>query len=192
MKDIKGNEVKTGDFMIDMSNATHYEGCKDYGLTLWEVPEIRDGRGYQYNIMGSKYTYFWAHICQSIKVDISILPEGFLYSFQHGMHRITTTNVDCTQEELISCSDWLDQKVEPEQTEKILADGRIIDSIVIDTYDDFLNNIEIIKNLHISNNDLIEKILKVNNLPVPQMCNGELGIWQMNMLIAFNSVMKNY
>ncbi len=56
-----------------------------YAITIFEVPEILDGRGNIYTIDNNKKYYYWATIQNAIKININVVPKNFMFSFYHGM-----------------------------------------------------------------------------------------------------------
>lgn len=122
--DLLGNEIKTGDILLELGGG----GCRTisdevptiqiYFMNLWEMPEGFDGHGYNYTKIGEKYKFAWASVGQSIKIDMSVMPEGFEYSFYHGMDKIMSTIKNGSIIELIENSNWEKYKITKEQVEK--------------------------------------------------------------------------
>jgi len=113
LRDMLGKNVYAGDILIELgrgSFSTKKTGNL-YSLMLWEIPFYYDGHGYKYNMEGEKYIFAWASVSNSLKVDISLLPEGFEYSFRNGVSEFNTTIEKGSLVELIENSDWEEYKI---------------------------------------------------------------------------------
>jgi len=107
-----GNEIKPGDVLVESTGGfSFYKSEYKYHLKIWEMPEFSDGFGYHYNYEGIKSIFYWAKPHKSIKIDMSIMPDGFEYSFKHGMCDIYTTIEKGTVLELIENSNWKNYEV---------------------------------------------------------------------------------
>ena len=172
-KDMLGNSVKTGDILLELGRGCGNDGKgnRTFSLKLWQKPSSNDGSGYEYEIDGTKSKYWWASVSESIKVDMKLMPNGFEYSFLHGMSDLETTIENGTLLELINNSDWEDCKVEERQVEIC----SILDKLEINTIQDIANNIDILSEGVIPRR-IISKVFEIFGLKNSTVKNGETGI----------------
>lgn len=113
MKDLLGNEVVKGDILLELDRGCGSFDKSDYKyhLKLWEKPKSDKGSGFEYNIDGKKHKYWWASVENSIKIDPDLMPDGFIYSFKHGMSEISSKIETGTLIELIENSNWKEHEV---------------------------------------------------------------------------------
>jgi len=185
--DLLGNEIKTGDVMLELGRGGGcYEGKKYYSLKLWEMPEIFDGHAYCYSIDGSKHTFAWAHVGNSIKVDMSLMPEGFEYSFKHGMSDFDTKIESGTLQDLIKNSNWKDNEIKKEQVERF----EFMQTLKIETIDDLKDNINELKKGGYVPNEIVSKVLELAGVRRTPIHNGEIGIAGMYDQMNYQAIIE--
>lgn len=176
MKDMLGNKVKTGDVLLELDRGygSFFDDSNKYlyHLKLWQKPSVNDGSGYIYDIDGSKIKYRWASLEKSIKIDMSIMPEGFEYSFKHGMTDIKSKIKQGTLLELIENSNWKDREVTKEKVERY----NFMKSLKINKLDDIIDNIEELKKAGYVPRTILLKVLKYSGITRANAVNGEIGI----------------
>ncbi len=186
--DLSGNEVKTGDIMLEPNKGFGYLHGSEYiyPLRLWEVPEIKDGRGHYYSIEGKKTYYMWVNIGSAIKVDMSLMPTGFEYSFKHGMRDFATKIEYGTVLDLIESSNWKDCEVKKEQVDRY----EFMKTLKIETLDDLKNNIDELMIDGYVPHEIITNVLDVAGIGRAFPFNGEVGIAKMHDQMNYERIIK--
>jgi hypothetical protein len=191
--DLLGNEVKTGDVMLELGRGFGSLTGSDYKhhMMLWEIPEKFDGHAYEYSIDGSKHIFAWASIRNAVKVDMSIMPKGFEYSFKHGMSNIDSKIENGTLFEIIENSNWKDHEVKKEQVERF----EFMKTLKIDTIDDLKANIDELKKGGYVPHKIVSKVLELTGIGRTPVHNGEIGIAgmydHMHYQVAIASIEKS-
>ena len=187
MKDLLGNEVKPGDVMLELGRGGgSCNGSRTYNLKLWEMPEIYDGHAYYYSIDESVRTFAWASVGHSIKVDMSLMPDGFEYSFKHGMSDITTKIEYGTLQELIENSDWKQREIKKEDVERF----KFMRDLKIEKVDDIVSNIEELKKGRYTPREIILKVLNITGVDRTGVKNGESGIAGMFDQLKYQAIIE--
>lgn len=142
-KDMLGNRVKAGDVLIEVGVDYGFDGEKDtFGVTVWEMPKRYDGGGISYRIGKIKNKFYYARLEQSIKIDTSAMPEGFIFSFYNGMYEfdsyVNTTDVL----EVINNSNWKTFEILSEKVERYNK----LDKLKITSIEDIKENIDLFIN----------------------------------------------
>jgi hypothetical protein len=172
-KDLLGNEVKTGDIMLEIGRGGGWNNGEQYfTLKLWEVPEILDGRGNYYTTNGDKTYFYWANIKRSIKINMNLMPDGFEFSFKHGLTDFSTKIEYGTLQELIENSNWKKYKVTKKQVERY----NFIKSLKIESIKDIINHLDELKKPGYIPHEIMTDILNVVGIGRTPIRNGELGI----------------
>jgi len=186
--DLLGQEVKTGDVMLELGRGWGSLSGSEfiYGMKLWEVPEILDGRGNYYTISGDKTYFYWAKISNAIKVDIDLMPEGFEYSFKHGMTDISSKIETGTLLELIENSNWKDSEVKKEQVERY----EFMKTLEINNIDDLRNNIKELKKGGYVPHEIVSKVLEIAQIGRATAHNGEIGIAGMYDQMHYQAIIE--
>jgi len=188
-------EYKGGEWFIESRGGMLTESGGRLMLMIWQLPpkgEIEDGHAYEFSMSGEKSVFAWAWPNQAELLDIEKLPEGFLYSVQHGMSKIYCPMQDSnTLAELIEKSDWLERKVTPSMVAMYSHDKEVADSISIETIEDFHNNFEILRTLTVIPYSLIDQILAVHGIHIGCQ-NGEIGIAAFQKNLAFSKIILDY
>lgn len=189
MEDRLGNSVKPGDVLLQLYRGSGDSTGKGYThwMQLWEMPEHYDGHGYNYNMDGSKYSFAWVDLKYSIKVDLATMPEGFEYSFKHGMGSIRSKIEEGSVVELIENSNWKQNEILQEDVEKHLY----LSSLEINTIEDIYKNAEFIQSCKTIPNRLLNKVLKVYNHERATIHNGEIGLAMIQDSLAFSSIIHS-
>jgi hypothetical protein len=188
MKDKQGNAIKAGDILIELEDScgTPDKDGYDYDLKIWEMPSEDDGSGYVYDIDGMKRRYRWASIEESIKIDMSIMPDGFEYSFRYGMSDIACKIEQGTVLELIENSNWKKFEVKKEEVERF----EFMKNIKIETMEDIIDNIdELVKTGRVPH-EIVTKVLDIVGNGRTQVRNGEIGIAGMYDQMAYRTIIK--
>jgi hypothetical protein len=174
MKDLLGNEIKTDDILLELGRGwgSLFGSEYKYHMKIWQKPSDNDGSGYEYNIDGTKYKYWWASVKNSIKIDMSIMPEEFEYSFYHGMSEIASKIEKGTLLEIIENSDWKNYVVKKEEVERF----HFLKTIKIETLEDIKNNINELKKGGYVPKEIIYKVLDITGVGRTEVHNGEIGI----------------
>jgi len=137
--DLLGNEIKAGDILLELGRGGgNMGGGKFYCMKLWEMPESYDGHAYYYSIDGSRGTFAWAHVGSALKIDMSLMPDGFEYSFKHGMSDFNSKIEYGTLTELIENSDWKNHEVKKHDVHRF----EFMETLEINSIDDIKNNID--------------------------------------------------
>lgn len=189
MKDLLGNEVTTGDILLEISGGY---GSLDgsayrYHVTLWEMPERYDGHGYHYSIDGTKHIFAWASVGSSIKVDMSLMPEGFEYSFKHGMSDIYTKIKNDVLLEIIENSDWKNHEVKKEEVERF----EFLKTLKIEKLEDIVSNIEELKKDGYVPYEIVAKVLELTEVGRARVNNGEIGIAGMYDYMHYHAIIES-
>lgn len=188
MKDKNGDNVKVGDLMAHHGGDCYMGGVHYLSFRLWEVPKIQDGHGLRYNWKGEKHTYAWAWVHTSVKIDIRKLPEGFYYSFKHGMSDIDieekymSTNIN----DAIEKSDWEDRNMSKERIENLIKISKISITSFRDIYekwDDIFSGKDVCY-------EVTSQIFKLFGYKRQPAINGEIGIAMMNDHIVFMGIVE--
>lgn len=188
MKDLLGNKVKTGDILLELGRGFGSLGVSDYkySLKIWEMPEKFDGHAYCYSIDGTKHIFAWAHIESAVKLDMSLMPEGFEFSFKHGMSDIASKIEQGTLLELIENSDWKQHEVKKEEVERF----EFIKSLKIEKVEDIVSNIEELKKGGYVPHEIVSKVLDITGIGTTQVNNGEIGIASMYDQMHYQSIIE--
>ena len=186
--DLLGNEVKTGDVMLELGRGFGCLNGSDYKYTLklWEVPKVMDGRGNYYTIDGERTYFYWASIGSAIKVDMSLMPDGFEYSFKHGMSDFSTKIENGTLQELIENSNWKDNEVTKEQVERY----EFMKTLKVETIDDLKNNIEELKKGGYVPHEIVSNVLNIVGIGRTPVHNGEIGIAGMYDRLHYQAIIE--
>lgn len=170
--DMLGNKIKAGDVMLEVKKTSFMKGEEYTHLRLWEMPESFNGSGYYYNIDGAKHKFSWVDNEDSLKVDMSLMPDGFEYSFKHGMRDFKTSILEGTLDELIKTSNWKENEVKKEDVDHFI----FMKNLKIETLDDIKKNIVELKKFGYVPPEIISSVLKISktNMSIPN--NGETGI----------------
>lgn len=191
MKDKLDNKVVTGDVMLEIGRGFDSASPRNYFMNLWEVPENYDNcHGFQYNIDGKKYLFAWANLKDSYKVDISLFPKSFKFSFYHGMDHIQTTLEDGEVLDLINKSDWKEKIILVSKVEQFA----VREKIIINSIEDIKNNIkELVKEGYVPH-ELMTSVLKVAkvNKTNPDFGNfkGEIGLAYYNDMLHYHAIIN--
>lgn len=185
--DLLGNKVKKGDVLIELGRGNGSDGKnRYYSLKIWQKPSKNDGSGFEYGINGNKSKYWWASVRNSIKIDMSLMPDGFEYSFKHGMSDIDTTVENGTLQELIDNSNWKDNEVKKEQVERY----EFMKTLKIETLDDLKTNIEELKKGGYVPNKIVSKVLEIAQIGRTKAHNGEIGIAGMYDQMHYQAIIE--
>jgi len=185
--DLLGNKVKTGDVLIELGRGGGWNGeQRYYSLKIWQKPSSNDGSGFEYGIGGKKNRYWWAFVRNSIKVDMSLMPDGFEYSFKHGMSDISTTIEDGTLQELIENSNWEDHEIKKEQVERF----EFMQTLKIETIDDLKNNIDELKKGGYVPHEIVSNVLNIVGAGRTPVHNGEIGIAGMYDHLHYQAIIE--
>jgi hypothetical protein len=185
--DLLGNEVKTGDILIELGRGCEYDGEKRYySLKIWQKPSSNDGSGFEYDIDGKKSKYWWASVRSSIKVNMDLMPDGFEYSFKHGMSDISTTIEKGTIHELIENSNWKDNEVKKEQVERY----EFMKKLKIETLDDIKSNIQELKKGGYVPHEIVSNVLNIVGVGRTFVHNGEIGIAGMYDHLHYQAIIE--
>ena len=160
--DLLGNEVKTGDVLLELGRGWGSLIGSDYKyhLKLWEMPERFDGHAYEYSIDGTKHIFAWAYAGNAVKVDMSLMPDGFEYSFKHGMSDISSKIETGPLLEIIENSDWKEHEVKKEQVERF----DFMKTLKIETINDIVANIDELKKPGYVPHEIMDSVLKAVNI----------------------------
>lgn len=171
--DLIGNKVKKGDVLIELGRGVGSNGVEPcYSLKIWQNPSSNDGSGFEYGIDGEKHKYWWANVKNSIKIDMSSMPDGFEFSFKHGMSDIDTTIKNGTLQELIENSNWKEKEIKKEQVERY----NFMRTLKIETLEDIRNNIEELKKEDYVPHKIVSNVLSIVNIGRVHIYDGEIGI----------------
>lgn len=189
IKDIMGNKVKAGDILLELGRGWGSLSGSDYKyhLTLWEMPETFDGHAYYYSIDGTKHIFAWAHVRNAIKVDMSLMPDGFEFSFKHGMSDISSKIEQGTLLELIENSNWKQHEVKKEEVERF----EFMKSLKIEKIEDIYNNIEELKKGGYIPHEIVSKVLEITGAERVRVNNGEIGIAGMYDQMHYRAIIEN-
>lgn len=166
--DSLGNKLETGDLMIEVGvrwpEVETMKATYRYFIIVYEVPEIKDGRGICYKNNGDRTHFYYVDFLRSVKVNREFLPEGFEYSFKHGMIYLLCKIQDGTYHELIENSDWKTKEVKrPKLISKKYKQLR-------DAVKEYMENDQSIKSLMFLNNhdmlnqeELLERARRLPN-----------------------------
>lgn len=186
--DLLGNEVKTGDAMLELGRGF---GCLNgsgykYTLKLWEMPDHFDGHAYYYSIDGSKQMFAWADVGSSIKVDMNSMPDGFEYSFKHGMSDFSAKIENGTLQEIIENSNWKDHEVLKEEVERYA----FLKTLKIETINDLKNNINELKKGGYVPHEIVSNVLNIIGVGRTHVHNGEIGIAGMYDYLHYQAIIE--
>jgi hypothetical protein len=187
MKDLLGNEVKTGDILLELGCGWGCLSGSDYKyhLKIWQKPSGADGSGFEYNIDGTKHKYWWASVKNSVKIDMSIMPEGFEFSFKHGMSDIASKIEQGTLLELIENSNWKQHEVKKEEVERF----KFMKSLKIEKVEDIVSNIEELKKGGYVP-EIVLKVLELIGVGRVPVNNGEIGIAEMYDQMHYQAIIE--
>jgi hypothetical protein len=188
MKDLLGNEVKTGDILLELGRGWGSLSGSDYiyHLKLWEMPERFDGHAYCYSIDGTKHIFAWARVGNAVKVDMSLMPDGFEFSFKHGMSDISSKIEQGTLLELIENSDWKQHEVKKEEVERF----EFMKSLKIEKVEDIVSNIEELKKGGYVPHEIVSKVLELTGVGRVRVNNGEIGIAGMYDQMHYQAIIE--
>lgn len=192
MKDKLGNEVVAGDVLLETGvGFGSCEGKRVYFMKLWRKPIENDGSGVIYNIDGYPSVFKWASVKNSIKVDFSLLPDNFEYSFLHGM-----SDLDCKLKEgslvdLINNSDWINKQVKKEDVDRF----NFLRALKIETVDDIIANIDELKKGGYIPRELMDSVLSAVRVSKtnPDFGNyrGEIGMAYLRDMVNYECVIRS-
>jgi hypothetical protein len=188
MKDLLGNEVKTGDILLELGRGLGSLSGSDYKyhLKLWEMPERFDGHAYYYSIDGTKHIFAWADVKSAVKVNLSLMPDGFEFSFKHGMSDIASKIEQGTLLELIENSDWKQHKVKKEEVERF----EFMKSLKIYKLEDIVTHIEELKKGGYVPHEIVSKVLDLIGVGRTRVKNGEIGIAAMYDQMHYQTIIE--
>lgn len=185
--DLLGNEIKAGDVLLELGRGGGWNGEeRHHSLKLWEMPEVFDGHAYYYSIDGSKNTFAWAHVGNAIKVDMELMPDGFEYSFKHGMSDFNTKIENGTLNEIIESSNWKIYEVKKEEVERY----EFMKTLKTETLDDLKNNIEELKKGGYVPHEIVSNVLSIAGVGRASVHNGEIGIAGMYDQMHYQSIIE--
>lgn len=189
MKDMNGKIIKDGDLMAEVTGGGGFGGVSYSCVSIWEVPKIKDGRGTWYTEKGKQSFFYWADASNSQQLDINKLPEGFLFAFKHGLHRIDIEDqyMKLDIHEAIKKSDWQRKAITPEILEQLNSMSKIKINSFLDVYNQWDSIFSI---------DRVapEVIAQIMNIVGYKKCipkNGEIGIAALYDYSAFMNVYNN-
>ena len=188
MKDLIGNEVKAGDILLELGRGWgSLDGSEyKYHLKLWEMPETFDGHAYYYSIDGTKHIFAWAHVGNAVKVDMNLMPDGFEFSFKHGMSDISSKIEEGTVWEIIENSDWKQHEVKKEEVERF----EFMKSLKIEKVEDIVSNIEELKKGGYVPHEIVSKVLELTGIGRTRVNNGEIGIAGMYDQMYYQAIIE--
>ena len=185
--DLLQNEVQSGDVLLELRMG-HYRGCDyEYPMKLWEMPERFDGHGYLYSIDGSRHLFAWADAGSALKIDMSLMPEGFEYSFKHGMSDVWSKIKEGTLLELIENSNWKNLEIKKEQVDRF----EFLKTLEINSIDDIKANIEELRKGGYIPPEIVSKVLKIGGVGRTLVHNGEIGIAGMHDDFKFVAIIES-
>lgn len=181
-----GNELNIGDVVLEIGGGFRSTmGGTEYSVSVWEVPEIQDGRGMQYSLDGEKSRFWHASSSRGFKLDFSKLPEDFKYSFYHGMNSFYTKTENKDLMEIIEQSDWESNKVSRDRVESFKA----ISNVKIENMGDIIDNLDILSKGSIPHS-IVDSVLTIFNQGRTPVSNGEIGIAAMYDHHKYFSIIK--
>lgn len=188
MKDLLGNEVKTGDILLELGRGWGSLSGSDYKyhLKIWQKPSGNDGSGFEYSVDGTKHKYWWASVKNSVKIDMAIMPEGFEYSFKHGMSDIASKIEQGTLLELIENSDWKQHEIQKKEVEQF----EFMKSLKIEKVEDIVSNIEELKKGGYVPHEIVSKVLELTGVGRTRVNNGEIGIAGMYDQMHYQAIIE--
>jgi len=186
-KDMTGNEVNTGDILLEIGRGwgNDGKGNETFSIKLWQLPSSTDGSGYQYAIDGRRSKYYWANTQRSLRVDMKQMPEGFEYAFFHGMSDLDTSIEYGTVPELINKSNWEKVKVTEEQVRKY----DLLAGLQLETEEDVEKNIDLLAEGHIPSH-IVSKVLDIYGFKKRKAKNGEIGIASLFNMMSYSVIMR--
>jgi hypothetical protein len=199
--DANGAVLKTGDVLMDIGSAGGGSGPNGSYKTidLWQLPSSHDGSGFTYDSTGKRGRYWWTHLRSSVKIDESNTPDGFLYSFFHGMETFEVYGdsdgwfvpMKGTVQEIIAKSNWEKYQVKQEMVDKSIADREYVSKLVLNTQDDFVREFKRIWEIENPSVELLTKILTVFGVKIPPVSNGEIGLHYLGMLDCYHNILRS-
>ena len=189
MKDVDGNDVFTGDVVLEIRGCGYDKDIGRYtSAKLWKIPSKRDGSGYTYTSDGKRTWFKWADYKKAKKVDFSLMPEGFEYSFLHGMSDIDFTGdfSGCSVADIVARSDWEKNRKTPEDTGRFDA----LKALKLESMEDIERNIDFLFQYGPVPNSVVDSVLSIAKVRQPQLVNGELGIMAFQTMVLYSSILK--
>lgn len=183
-KDKNGNTVNTGDVLISWWCGSDEEDT----FSIWEMPKTIDGHGYQYSLDGtkSKGAWFWAE--ESIKIPEVIELEDFFFSFRHGMNSFDISKEGQKKSKgilsFLSNSNWSEKRISIGDIESYTT----LQTIVLKTMDDVVNNLELLKSRYVPHN-VIVSVLRIFGGQESTVINGELGIARFDDMLNYSYIL---
>ena len=121
---------------------------------------------------------------------MSIMPEGFEYSFKHGMSDLSSKIQEGTLLELIENSDWREHEVKKEQVERF----EFMKTLKINGIEDVIKNIDELKKPGYVPREIMYGVLNAVKIPKtnPDFGNfrGEIGIAYYYDLIHYKAIIE--
>lgn len=177
MKDLIGNTVKPGDILLEIGRGGSFGGgtSPSYSMKLWQKPSSNDGSGYIYDIDGTRSKFWWASVHESIKIDMSTMPDGFEYSFKHGMSNLSSSIKNGTINELIETSNWNERRIIPSQVDGYLRKKEL----KLSSIDDIKKNIGILSDNNYTPREVMVQVMRLVGAKEAPVHNGEIGLASM-------------
>jgi len=192
--------LKTGDVLMDIGSTGGGSGPDGSYKTikLWQLPSSHDGSGFDYDSTGKRGRYWWTYLRSSVKIDESNTPEGFMYSFFHGMNSFEVygdnggwfEKMNGSAQEIIAKSNWEKYRVKQEMLDRSIADREYVSKLVLNTQDDFVREFKRIWEIKNPSVELLTKILTVFGVKIPPVYNGEIGLHYLGMLDCYHDILR--
>lgn len=188
MRDLLGNKVKVGDILLELGRGWSFDDSGfEYHLKIWQKPSGNDDYGFEYSIDGKKHKFWTADVEDSVKIDMSIMPDGFEFSFKHGMSNIASKIEEGTALELIENSNWKQHEVTKEQVERF----KFMQSLKIEKLEDIFSNIEELKKDGYVPHEIVSKVLELTGVRRTLVNNGEIGMAWVCDQVHYQDIIKN-
>ncbi len=176
MKDMIGQEVEIKDILLEINVGMQYsslEGIAYSRMRLWEMPKEYKQEGIAYNRDKTKYTFSFASLNNSIKLNKEKLDDDFIFSFYHGMSDLKT-NIKYSKNpmKLINSSDWKEVQITKKDVDTFLK----LKKIKIKTKQDMFDNLDLISSSSAYPLKLVQDIFKLYKVDFTPVVNGELGL----------------
>ena len=181
-----GVRVRTGDLMAEVSGGGMWQGREFSSICLFEVPKVRDGHGYHYNNDGKRSLFAWASPTSSYTLDVTKLPDGFVFAFKHGLCHIDVDVCFMGSDihEAIAHSDWKNRAITPEDVASLKAASNIQISSFMDIAERW-DTIFCTKWVH---HQIVEQVLQLVSYKGTTVINGEVGMARMQDELTFLSI----
>ena len=187
MKDMIGNDVFPKDVLLELRLGGGWDGkIRTYPLKIWEMPENKfDGHAYAYNINGSRYEYAWAYLQSAVKLNQEEMPDGFMFSFYHGMSDLETTLEKGELLDIIESSNWHRKMIKKEDVEEYDE----ADKIILSSKKDVFDNVDTLRNSKFINYKIMKKVLDLFGIDENKAVNGESGIAMMYDIQNYSAIL---